>query len=459
MKKKQVTTQKHYSPRAVLVAIGTKVRALKLLQPIEELVRIRQKTVKYSPAQKLMDGLITILAGAHGFCEINTRLRNDPALQRAFGRRGCAEQSVVQETLDACSATNVKQMEQATREIFHTHSLAYRHNYKQRWQVLDVDMTGLPCGAKSVKADKGYFSKDGIRHGRQLGRVIAAEYEEVVVDKLYNGNVQLLTAQRSLLRAAAEALDLDEAKRKRTIIRVDAGGGSVDEVKWLLGNDYQVHCKDFSSARAKNLAATVKEWVSDPHTAGRELGWVSEPGDDYIRPVRRLALRWKKKSGQMSYAVIISTLEPRDVILLAKQPIDRVSNERVVMGAYAAFYNQRGGTVEIEIKEDKQGVGMTKRSKKRFEAQQMVVLLGSLAHNLIVWSRRWLSATAPKLREYGFLRLVRDAFQVDGFVELDARGKVIKIVLNQTAAWAKRCINALNALLKPERVSVILGET
>ena len=194
--------------------IGRDARvAAPLLQPIEELVRIRQKTVKYSPAQKLMDGLIAILAGAHGFCEINTRLRNDPALQRALGRRGCAEQSVVQETLDACSATNVKQMEQATREIFHTHSMAYRHNYKQRWQVLDVDMTGLPCGAKSVKADKGYFSKDGIRHGRQLGRVIAAEYEEVVVDKLYNGNVQLLTAQRSLLRAAAEALDKTAAMR------------------------------------------------------------------------------------------------------------------------------------------------------------------------------------------------------------------------------------------------------
>ena len=89
----------------------------------------------------------------------------------------------------------------------------------------------------------------------------------------------------------------------------------------------------------------------------------------------------------------------------------------------------------------------------------MVVLLNSLAHNLLVWSRRWLSGATPKLREYGFLRLVRDAFQVSGFVELDARGKVIKIVLNQKAAWAKKCVNALKALLKPERVSVILGET
>ena len=57
-------------------------------------MKIRQKTVKYSPVQKLMDGLITILAGAHGLSEINTRLRSDPALQRAFGRTGCAEQSV-----------------------------------------------------------------------------------------------------------------------------------------------------------------------------------------------------------------------------------------------------------------------------------------------------------------------------------------------------------------------------
>ncbi len=41
MKKKQATTQRHYSSRAVMVAIGTKIRALRLLQPIEELVRIR----------------------------------------------------------------------------------------------------------------------------------------------------------------------------------------------------------------------------------------------------------------------------------------------------------------------------------------------------------------------------------------------------------------------------------
>jgi hypothetical protein len=47
---------------------------------------------------------------------------------------------------------------------------------------------------------------------------------------------------------------------------------------------------------------------------------------------------------------------------VVKQPVDRVGDKRAVMETYAAFYNQRGGTVEIEIKEDKQGVDMTKRS-------------------------------------------------------------------------------------------------
>jgi hypothetical protein len=63
------------------------------------------------------------------------------------------------------------------------------------------------------------------------------------------------------------------------------------------------------------------------------------------------------------------------------------------------------------------------------------------------------------LREYGFLRLVRDAFQVRGFVEPAAQGKVIKIVLNERSRWAKRCLNALKVLLKLLHVLVILGET
>ena len=43
--------------------------------------------------------------------------------------------------------------------------------------------------------------------------------------------------------------------------------------------------------------------------------------------------------------------------------------------------------MEIEIKEDKQGLGTTHRNKKRFAAQQMVTQLEALAHNTLVWAR------------------------------------------------------------------------
>jgi hypothetical protein len=71
------------------------------------------------------------LSGAHGLVEINSRPRSDPALQAAFGRMACAEQSVVQETLDACTTDNVSQLQQALDEICRQHSQGYRHDYAQ----------------------------------------------------------------------------------------------------------------------------------------------------------------------------------------------------------------------------------------------------------------------------------------------------------------------------------------
>ncbi|MCA1607001.1 MAG: hypothetical protein LC775_16375, partial [Acidobacteria bacterium] len=72
---------------------------------------------------------------------------------------------------------------------------------------------------------------------------------------------------------------------------------------------------------------------------------------DYVRPVRRLALRWQLKNGQTRYGALLSTLEPREVISLVGQPVDRVNDPHAVLLAYAKFYDQRGGGVETEFKQ------------------------------------------------------------------------------------------------------------
>lgn len=387
---RQHQTDRRYSPRAALAAIGVHLRAIKLLDPIKQKVVILQKSIRHTPFQKLTDALITILAGAHGLAEINTRLRSDVALQRAFGREACAEQSVVQETLNACTPLNVQQMQQAMDELFRTRSRAFRHNYQASLQLLDVDMSGMPCGPQQEEARKGYFSEAGIRYGRQLGRVIATHYEEIVTDRLFAGNVQLIPALPALIAAVEATLALDGERRRRTVLRMDAGAGSIDAVNWVLARDYHLHCKDMSSVRATSLAQSVTEWFTCPRQPGREVGWVTVEASNYVRPLRRLAMRWRLRNGQWKHALILSTLEPREVVQLLNQPVDRMRDPRAVAAAYAKLYDLRAGAVEIEFKEDKQGFGITKRSKKQFAAQQMVMLLGQLAHNVVVWARQWL---------------------------------------------------------------------
>jgi hypothetical protein len=487
----------HYTPAASLAALGVKLKQIKLFEPIEQGVHIAQKTVKYRPLDKLYDSFIAILAGAHGVVEINTRLRADPALQAAFGRKGCAEQSVVQQTLDACSDENVTQMQQALDQIYREHSAGYWHAYQSSYQILDIDMSGMPCGPKAALATKGYFANQRNRRGRQLGRVVASRYGEVVVDRLFDGKTQLTKALQPLLLAAEHTLELDEGKRKHTIVRVDAGGGSLDDVNWMLARGYLVHTKDYSGKSAAKLAKTVGEWFDDPHIPGRQFGLVTEPALCYVRKVVRIAVRKRGRNGKWKAVVLISALSAQDVLALTEEPQTALSDQARVLRAYVHFYDQRGGGVETSLKDDKSGLGLTKRSKKRFPAQYMLVLLGSLAHNVVVWAREWLSSsvapsrleresakpdrlaqqsplsqaspTSPSpnqpacpthsLSGYGILRMVRDVFHVSGFLLFDRAGHVQQIILNQHAPFARFLVHSLRDILSPLHISVHLGQT
>jgi hypothetical protein len=234
---------------------------------------------------------------------------------------------------------------------------------------------------------------------------------------------------------AEETLELTEYRRSRTILRIDAGGGSLDEVNWLLARGYQLHGKDISAKRAEGWAYTVKQWYDDPQHPGRQVGWAEpETTPDYVRPVKRLVIRWHKRNGQTSYGMLISTLAPRDVLGLLGQPASATRHPEQLCRAYAQLYDKRGGAVEIEIKEDKQGFGMVKRQKRKAEAQEMLVLLNQLAHNVLMWARGWLTEAAPKLARFGILRLVRDLMSVSGMIEVEPRKLSIeRIVLNRAA--------------------------
>jgi hypothetical protein len=439
--------------------LGIKLRKKKVFQPVIENVKISQKTIIYTPTEKLLDAMISILSGAHGIYEINKRVRSDKALQRAFGREGCAEQSVVQNTLDACTKKNTVQMQVAYDRIYKRHSQGWRHNYKKEWQLLDADMTGRPCGRKAAFASKGYFAKQRNRRGRQEGYLIATHYDEIVTKQLFDGKIQLPKALIPLIRSAEKTLDLDEDEKKRqcTIIRVDSGGGSQAQVNYILERSYHFHGKEYSTPRANKLAKSVKEWIDDPNSE-RQVGFVTLEPDEYVRPVWRIAVRCKKNNGQWGIGVLISSLSPLEIVGIMEKSLKNVPKSSMALLAYVYFYDQRGGGVETEIKEDKQGLGTSKRNKKRFYAQYMLSFLEALAHNILVWARHWLAPVCPKIANFGLLRLVRDAFHMNGLVFFNQNFEIVKIILNRDDPLAKELYIGFNSLFASEHLAISLGE-
>jgi hypothetical protein len=243
------------------------------------------------------------------------------------------------------------------------------------------------------------------------------------------------------------------------VVRLDAGGGSVDDLNWLLERDYVVLAKDYSSSRSAKLVASVTTWYVDPKVAGREVGWVREAATAYVRQVARVAVRCRKPNGTWGYGVLLGPpeLEPLWAVMGKHTPAP--SDDAARLLAYVHAYDQRGGGVETTFKEDKQGIGLAKRSKRRFAAQQVVTLLGTLAHNVIVWARAWLAPEQPRLARYGIKRLVRDIFHISGRVVVDAMGHIVRIVLNQAAPLVGGIVRALHALLDPAHIAVSLGQT
>ena len=87
------------------------------------------------------------------------------------------------------------------------------------------------------------------------------------------------------------------------------------------------------------------------------------------------------------------------------------------------------------------------------------MLLGALAHNVVVWARRWLVDDALRLQKYGVQRVVRDVLAVSGSVELGKSGAIKRMVLNGASSLGRACAKALRLLLEAEHVRVTLGET
>lgn len=435
-----------YSPRASLAIVGMNVQQMGIWEMIGQQLKIQQKTVTHTPLQKLQDAFINIMAGGQGIVEVNQRVKPDVSLSAAFGRQGCADQSVISTTLNACQAENIAQMRQAMQAIYRRYGAGYRHDYGRSWQLLDVDMSGMPAGRQGEGSEKGYFAKQKNKRGRQMGRVYATLYDEIVSERLYSGRTQLNRSLQELVTAAESVLNLNRGFRKRTILRIDGGGGNDADINQLLTDGYQLLVKVTHWKRVEKLAATVVIWHPDPKDPKRQAGWVPQPFA-YSQPTRQLAVRCQTKKGTWRTAILIFNLDDDQLTWLNEQGKRPFSPPADPIWLAVYGYDLRGGGVETAIKGSKQGLGITKRNKKSFHAQEMLLLLGQLAYNVTSWVRNGLASCQARLRQFGMLRMVRDAFHIAGLLAFDAEGHIVQISLNQAHELAASFISTFASFL------------
>ena len=222
--------------------------------------------------------------------------------------------------------------------------------------------------------------------------------------------------------AAETALELAPEQRRRTVWRMDGGAGSDEQLWWLLARDYHVIAKGTSNRRAEALASQVRRWDAyDSYW----LGEVPSPVD-FGRPVR-VFIKKRLKDDQFRHSYYVSTLS---------QPSK---------GLFMAYYDQRGGAEIEQFRNDKSGLNLTARRKRRFLAQKGYILLTDLAHNLLAdFHHRALIGS--RFEGYGPKRIIRDLLQMPGKLTF-CDGKLTRIELLSLKQFSKDLLICLERYL------------
>ena len=384
--------------RASLCALGEYLRRHCFFAPLRESVQIRQKTVRYRPVDKLLDALSGMLCGAKTISQSNITIRVDPAVQRAFGRTGCAEQSTLARTLRACTGENVAQLERVSWYYLKRYGQTPHHRFAERLLWVDIDVTPLPIGAHAEGSERTWMGRNRSKTGRKTLRVTASEYREILHETLLRGKATAVPALKTALQEVETRLGWTRERRQQIVLRLDGGFGTTEVLNWLLSRGYQVVAKISHSGRVRKLRQNLGPWqpTSSP---GREVATVLTP-HRFCRTTRQWVIRTPKEKGGYQYAILVTTLTDLDPLALAEA------------------YDGRA-MIEATFCQDKQALGLVTRRQRRWEAQQMVLLLARLAHHLLVWGKQWLSrvpATRRRLQGYGLVRLLRDVWAVPGVI-------------------------------------------
>jgi len=128
------------------------------------------------------------------------------------------------------------------------------------------------------------------------------------------------------------------------------------------------------------------------------------------------------------------TLTDEMLFRLFEGPCPRTRSRQHLAGRLACLRSARRRSRNTKPRRQTRP-GLSRRNKHRFAAQEMLVLLAQLAHNLVVWTRNDLAQADQRLQKYGIQRTVRDALRIPGYIHVNDQGDVMQVTLNERHHW------------------------
>ncbi len=253
----------HISITGFLIPCGLYAQKIGLFDVFEKHLKIDMKTVRYSPIDKVIELLVSIIAGCPDNKTINNRLVPDRLSASAWNLEQFADQSQINILLHRVNQENLQQLEEAYQEIFAAHSLAARYP-RNKILTVDVDMTGLPVSPTSTTYEGAEFGhmdkKNTSSKGYQFSiAYIAQEVKEVLGGVVDPGNVHCSTRLPQLIQLIEQRIGTPPLRRTSPMAdRLKVLREHLHKIETRVKD--QIHA--LYAARKSSRRETLQRWIS-----------------------------------------------------------------------------------------------------------------------------------------------------------------------------------------------------
>jgi hypothetical protein len=166
------TVNHDISSHGLIIPICQQIENWGIDKLLDKYVKVKQKVYEFTPNQKIMQVMASMMFGCEDSKRMNKILREDnPEYSQYFGLSRWVDQSVISDTFRAMTADNINQLESSWKEsleVTQTIGNLRRKMELGEYITIDIDLTGDVCKSRDdPTVTKGYFAGKKGKTGRQ----------------------------------------------------------------------------------------------------------------------------------------------------------------------------------------------------------------------------------------------------------------------------------------------------